>query len=290
MEPPLLLPTSPPVMFNHFSLSVCVPLVILKCLFELAAVSVEYTVSFPVTVKSPETATSSVIVQSVLKSNVPLVSAQFHSTASATPTQQNKTKTRNISEHLLRPQEKKSVKLFETLSCKIFSLQRSFLLLIRLAFPKSVLITPKRERVSNPVRRTLLQNMLRPVAETKSLDPASERSNSWRNYSASTYRSTIHSKKLDAIFFFASYIERIMLPTSRDIVSSVAISSCSSGAFPSGRVLYAFRSRLPRFFNRRVVFFVVSFSGYRKVFILVGAHRIREGNFDVMVFCLFYVF
>ena len=59
--------TFPPVRFNHANLSVCAPLVILKCLFPLAAVSVEYTASFPVTVKSPETATSSDNVQAVLR-------------------------------------------------------------------------------------------------------------------------------------------------------------------------------------------------------------------------------
>jgi hypothetical protein len=53
-------------MFNHDNDTLCAPLVILKCLLPLAAVSVEYTVSFPVTVKSPETATSSPIVQSAL--------------------------------------------------------------------------------------------------------------------------------------------------------------------------------------------------------------------------------
>ena len=84
MEPPsLLLPTFPPVMFNHDNDTLCAPLVILKCLLPLAAVSVEYTVSFPVTVKSPETATSSPIAQSVLRSNVPLVDAQSHSLAFA---------------------------------------------------------------------------------------------------------------------------------------------------------------------------------------------------------------
>jgi hypothetical protein len=45
----------------------------------LAAVSVEYTVSFPVTVKSPETATSTDIVQSVLRRNIPTLPLQSHS-------------------------------------------------------------------------------------------------------------------------------------------------------------------------------------------------------------------
>ena len=58
---------------------------ILKCLFPLAAISVVYVFSFPVTVKSPETATWSVIVQSFDSVNTPLVSAQFHSPPSATP-------------------------------------------------------------------------------------------------------------------------------------------------------------------------------------------------------------
>jgi hypothetical protein len=68
-------------MFNHDNDTLCAPLSILKCLSPVAAVSVEYTVSFPVTVKSPETATSSPIVQFVLRLNVPLVDAQFQSAA-----------------------------------------------------------------------------------------------------------------------------------------------------------------------------------------------------------------
>ena len=66
-------------MFNHDNDTLCAPLVILKCLFPLAAVSVEYTVSFPVTVKSPETATSSDIVQSVLRRKIPALRLQSHS-------------------------------------------------------------------------------------------------------------------------------------------------------------------------------------------------------------------
>ena len=101
MEPPTqalseVSQRSPPVIFNHFNVSVCAPLVILKCLFELAAISVEYTVSFPVTVKSPDTATWSVILQSFDSVNTPLVSAQFHSAASATPTKLANKKRRSI--------------------------------------------------------------------------------------------------------------------------------------------------------------------------------------------------
>ena len=47
--------TSPPVILNHFNRSVCAPLVILKCRAPLFAVSVEYTVSCPLTDKSPDT-------------------------------------------------------------------------------------------------------------------------------------------------------------------------------------------------------------------------------------------
>ena len=73
------------------------------------------------------------------------------------------------------------------------------------------------------------------------------RFHSWRNYSTGMHGSTIHSKELDANFFFARY--RNNHPQRFCFID--ATFACSSGAFPSGRVLYAFRSRLPRFFNRR---------------------------------------
>ena len=86
MEPPYastpLLPlTSAPVIFSHFNLSVCAPPVILKCLFPLAANSVVYVLSFPATARSPLRLTSSVILQSAVRSNAPLVDVQFHSAA-----------------------------------------------------------------------------------------------------------------------------------------------------------------------------------------------------------------
>ena len=79
-------------MFNHDNDTLCAPL-ILKCLLPLAAVSVEYTVSFPVTVKSPETSIWSVMLQSVVLVYVPCVVLQFHSLAPVTP--KKTTKQRN---------------------------------------------------------------------------------------------------------------------------------------------------------------------------------------------------
>jgi hypothetical protein len=65
-------------MFNHDNDTLGAPL-ILKCLLPLAAVSVEYTVSFPWMLKSPETSIWSVMLQSVVLVYVPCVALQSHS-------------------------------------------------------------------------------------------------------------------------------------------------------------------------------------------------------------------
>ena len=121
-------------------------------------------------------------------------------------------------------------KPFETLSSKIFSLQRSFLFLR--CSRKVFLLHPNANESQNPWPFCKIQPT--PLAKTKSLAPARtiplvEKLFRWYV--------TLYDT-LSATLFLLQATERIMLQTCRDFVSSVAMFACSSGAFPSGRVMH----------------------------------------------------
>ena len=105
-------------------------------------------------------------------------------------------------------------------------------------------------------------------------------------------RTVLRYIKRDAVYFLQA-TERLMLQTCIDFVSSVAVLFAGPGAFPSGRVHAAevsrgveprcgsrISSQLSRFFNRRFIFRRHA-AVYRKVFVLVGARRIRADNLCV---------
>ena len=114
-----------------------------------------------------------------------------------------------------------------------------FLLLTRLCFPETCC-------------------KITSVPETKALDPA--RTIQTRGVAIPLVRTVLRYTQKSSTLFFLRDTARLILPTSRNIVSSVAIFACSSGAFPSGRVHACIPSRLRRFLTA-LVFFSSSRSG-----------------------------
>jgi hypothetical protein len=88
----------------------------------------------------------------------------------------------------------------------MFSLQRSFLLLTRLAVPKSVLFTPNTNESQNPRGAPFCKICFAPVADTKGLDPV--RTIQTRTETIPLVRNVLRYTKKSWMHFFCCTLQK----------------------------------------------------------------------------------